>query len=217
MTALSTYGQSSRWSFTLYGGAPFNLPLPLSIRQMDHPTLRLSARYRSEPFRSPYYWVWRIARWNNNCAWEFEAVHHKLFLENPPDEVQWFAISHGYNILLINRAFRKSILGIQRMVLRFGLGWVLSHPETEVRSLVLSGDGGLANTGYYLTGPVLNMALAKRYYLSKSFFLSGEIKCNPSVSNIPIRQGSATLYNIHVALVFGIGMDLRAASEATDN
>jgi hypothetical protein len=41
-----------------------------------------------------------------NTDWAIEYLHHKLYLSNPPAEVQSFAISHGYNLFAVNRGFR---------------------------------------------------------------------------------------------------------------
>ncbi|MBI4647410.1 MAG: hypothetical protein HY738_12690, partial [Bacteroidia bacterium] len=65
------------WSFELFGGVPYNVPLPLIIKQNGYDDIRITAKYFSEPFISPYYWVWRFNRQNNGHGWEFEAVHHK--------------------------------------------------------------------------------------------------------------------------------------------
>ena len=69
-----TQAQDTAWSIEFSGGIPYNFPSPLVIEQQGEPTLRLTARYSSEPFRSPIYYVWRIGRWKDGRAWEFESV-----------------------------------------------------------------------------------------------------------------------------------------------
>jgi len=199
--------QKANWSVELHGGVPYNIPASLMIKQKNEETLRFNARYSSEPMNSPYYWVWRISRWQNKKAWEFEAIHHKLFLDNKTPEIQGFSISHGYNILTINRAFKKRLFKKHDYILRFGAGLVLPHPENKVRNKELNPDGGLADLGYYFTGPVLNISVSKRFYMSDCLFVNTEIKFNPSVSRVPIEDGHARGWNFPLAFAIGLGFD----------
>jgi hypothetical protein len=200
--------QDSYWSFEFSGGLPYNFTTPLTIQQANEPTLRINARYRSEPFRSPIYYLWRIGRWQDKRAWELEFVHHKLFLENRPPEVQEFSISHGLNMVLVNRAFEKQLLQKYPFILRLGAGIILAHPENTVRGQSLDQEGGLFGWGYYISGPVLNVSLAKRFYLLEKLYINTEFKFNPSVSWVPVANGQATVWNLPVAIAFGMGFDL---------
>ena len=200
--------QDSFWSFEIHGGIPYNIPSSLVIKQDNEPDIRLSARYRSEPFVSPGYYLLRAGRWKEGSAWEVEFVHHKLFLDNMPAEVQEFSISHGYNILTFNRAFDKVLFQNFNYVLRLGAGMVISHPETTVRDLSFDQDGGLFGAGYYITGPVLNITMAKRFYLVGGLFINAEAKFNPSVSWVPIENGQAIVWNMPLTFAFGMGVDL---------
>jgi hypothetical protein len=205
-----TQAQDTAWSIEFSGGIPYNFPSPLVIEQQGEPTLRLTARYSSEPFRSPIYYVWRIGRWKDGRAWEFEFVHHKLYLDNKPPEITNFSISHGYNMALINRTFKKRMFQKFDYHLRLGAGAVLSHVENTVRGQTFPEDGGLFGWGYYITGPVLNVAVAKRFYLARPLYINTEVKFNPSVSWVPIQNGQAVVWNFPVAFAFGLGIDLAA-------
>ena len=206
ISALSI-AQKATWSFELHGGVLYNIPASLIIKQKNEETLRFNAQYSSEPMNSPYYWVWRISRWQNNRSWEFEAIHHKLYLDNIPPEIQEFSISHGYNLLTINRSFKKLLFQKHSYILRLGAGAVLSHPENKIRDKELYPHGGLFELGYYFTGPVLNISAAKRFYIINRLFVNTEIKFNPSVSWVPIEDGHSRVWNLPVAFVFGLGID----------
>lgn len=199
--------QTGRWSFEIHGGLPYNIPAPLIIKQKNEETLRFNARYSSEPMIAPYYWVLRISRFQNNKSWEFEAIHHKLYLDNKPPEIQQFSISHGYNILVINRSFNKLAFQKHSFILRLGAGVVLSHPENKIRNKSLYQNGGVFDLGYYFTGPVLNISVAKRFYITNRLFVNTEIKFNPSVSWVPIVDGQAIVWNLPVTFIFGLGVD----------
>lgn len=200
--------QESYWSLEIHGGIPYNIPAPLVVKQDNEPTIRLNARYSSEPFRSPGYYILRGGRWKDGRSWEIEFVHHKLYLDNKPPEIQEFSISHGYNILTFNRAFTKVLFGNFDYLLRLGAGVVISHPETTIRNQAYVQDSGLFGAGYYFTGPVLNIALSKRFYLFDPLFINTELKFNPSVSWIPVEGGQAIVWNLPLTFAFGMGVDL---------
>jgi len=199
--------QSANWSFELHGGVPYNIPAPLIIKQNNEETLRFNARFRSEPLISPYYWVLRISRFKNNKSWELEAIHHKLFLDNKPPEIQDFTISHGYNILTINRSFNKLAFKKHAYILRLGAGLVLAHPENTIRNQELNQQKGIFGWGYYIGGAVFNIAVAKRFYFTDRLFVNSEFKFNPSVSKVPIVNGHAIVWNFPVAFALGLGVD----------
>lgn len=61
--------------------------MPLTITQNSYPNINITAKYYTEPFTSPYYWVIKLALITGNKAWGFEAVHHKHYLKNKPNNV----------------------------------------------------------------------------------------------------------------------------------
>ena len=201
----TTYAQS-RWSFELHGGEVYNVPMPLRIKQQGYPDLKLSARYHTEALTLPVYWDWRFSRWHDNKSWEFEAIHHKLYLENTTPEIQKFNISHGFNMLMINRGFDR-----KKFHYRFGAGIVLAHPESNIRGKEFGNTNDDWDMGYYLSGPVLNFALGKPIRLGSRFYLNAEAKTTFAFSHIKIAEGHANVYNLAFHLVIGIGGDLTKA------
>lgn len=208
--------QNPKWSFELQGGVPYNIPMPLTIKQNNEPTIRLNARYSSEPFVSPGYYNWRLGHWKNGKSWEFEFIHHKLYLDNKPPEVQEFSISHGYNIVVVNRAFEKMAFEKIPFIIRIGAGVVLAHPEITVRGEALSQDGGLFGWGYYISGPVLNIVVAKRFYIIEQWFVNTELKFNPSYARVPVAGGHAKFWNMPITFAFGMGIDFLGKDRSAD-
>lgn len=197
-----SYAQS-RWSFELHGGEVYNIPMPLQIKQQGYPNIKLTARYHSESLILPVYWDWRFARWQNNRSWEFEAIHHKLYLENTSAEVQKFNISHGFNLIMVNRGFEKKTFRY-----RAGAGIVLAHPESNIRGKEFGNTGNDWGMGYYLSGPVLNLAICKPIRLGRRFYINAEAKTTFAYSHIKIAEGNANVYNLAFHLILGIGVDL---------
>ncbi len=183
-------------------GIPFNLPVPLTIRQSGESTLHLTAEYDSHPFEIPIFWDWRIGYWSGSTGWELEAIHHKIFLRNMPPEVEQFDISHGLNLVVINRCFIKN-----KFIFKFGAGISLTHPENVVRNKKLNEQRGIFDWGYYISGPAILFSAGKRLYLIEKIFLSVEAKIGLSYSYIPIADGTADVCNIAAMITFGIGTD----------
>jgi hypothetical protein len=202
-SAVPAQSQETRWSFEGFLGSAYNFPSPLWINQLDQDEVYVWARYDTRPlFDSPYY-AWRISRWKETRAWEFELVHHKIYLSNEPDEVDDFNVSHGYNLLTLNRAWDYS-----RFILRFGTGLVISHPETEIRGRKFSQDQGLFGKGFYISGPTIQFAAGKRFYLWRKLFFALEAKITASYALIPIEGGTAHVPNAALHGLFGIGFDI---------
>lgn len=205
--SLVSKGQNAEWAFDIHGGLPWNIPVPMTVYQENQPEIYLNARFRTDPFSAPFFWLWRISRSNGSCSWEFEAVHHKLYLENPTDEIQSFSISHGYNMLIVNRGIQISFFDSFDFLLRTGAGIILAHPENRIREKKLDENLGWMNTGYYVSGPVLNISAGKLFHPVGPIRLNIEFRCNPSWSVVPVADGYARLWNLPLMLVFGTGVD----------
>jgi len=193
-------GEEPEWSVRLSFGFVFNFPTPLHIEQEGEPDIDLTARYQGRSFDKPLYYAFRVARWSGGKAWEVELVHQKLHLENKPPEVERFHISHGYNLLLVSRAWET-----RGFVFRVGGGGVITHPETTVRGKSIEPGEGLFDRGYYLSGGSLQAAAEKRADLGRGLFGALEGKLTASYARIPIEDGHADVPNLAVHGLAGLG------------
>jgi hypothetical protein len=192
----------SHWSLELHGGAVYNVPMPLSITQQGYPDIKLTARYTTEPFTLPIYYQARISRWEEGKSWELEMIHHKLFLDNITLEVPKFNISHGFNFFFVNRGIQ-----VKSFHYRAGAGIVVTHPESIVRGREFGSSTDDNDWGYFLSGPALQVAVSKPFYVGEKFFLQAEAKTTVAYGSVKIAQGKADVYNIAIHLLLGVGMD----------
>lgn len=204
----STVQAKRSYSFELFLGEQFNIPTPLTIKQKGAETIKVNwARYESDAwtgFNSPYY-AWRIGLWENDRAWELELVHEKIILKNKPEDVQHFEISHGYNLITINRAWR--LPEYHDLIWRLGAGIVLTHPETTVRGK-RKGYGDDFPKGFYISGPTAQLVIGKRFYLWKGLFGVLEAKFTASyATHVPIANGHAEVPNAAIHGLFGVGYE----------
>ncbi len=191
----------SGYTFELFGGAAYNVPAHLKITQSGERDISLTARYETHAFDSPFYWALRAGRRSGDAAWELELVHDKLYLDNKPSEVQDFAMTHGFNLLTVNRAWER-----YGLLWRLGAGVVVSHPESTVRGRVHEESGGISG-GYHLSGPTAQAAAQKRFPIGKGFFGTIESKLTASWFRIPVQDGHAEGWNFAVHGLFGLGYD----------
>jgi hypothetical protein len=145
----------------------------------------------------------RFSRWQNHQAWEIELIHHKLYLENTTPEVQKFNISHGFNMLMLNRGFDRG-----KFRYRAGAGLVLTHPESKIRGKEFGNTTDDWDMGYYLSGPVVNLAISKPIRLSNRFFIDAEAKTTFAYGSVQVAEGRADVYNLAFHLLLGVGYDL---------
>lgn len=189
----------AEWVVQVSTGSAYSFNTPLKIEQDGEPDLDIDAEYETRAWSTmaPYYNI-KVAKWTGNHAWEFETLHHKLYLSNKPDEVDSFAISHGYNLNTINYA-----INWKDMIFRVGAGIVMTHPETKVRGKRNEDDGGF--NGFYLSGVTGQVAVEKRFDLTEHWFFSIEGKLTGSYAEIPISDGDATVPNAALHGLFGVG------------
>lgn len=192
----------ARWSFELHGGEVYNVPMPLTIRQQGYPDLKLTARYASESLILPVYVDSRLIRCQDGKSWELDFLHHKLYLKNNTPEIQQFSISHGFNMIMVNRGFDRKTFQY-----RAGAGFVLTHPESEIRGKQFGDATNDWDMGYFVSGPVVNLSAGKHFRIANRFYLNAEAKTTLAYVNVKVAGGNADVYNIAFHLILGVGYD----------
>ena len=181
------------FSLDLMAGSAYNFPTPLTVRQAGYPDINLTADYATEPF-GPYtpYYAWRVSLWDKNEAWEFEQVHHRLFLTNLPPEIQLFAIHFGYNFFLLGHAWKHG-----DFTFHADAGILITNPQNTVRGQVLQTLGtGLFDAGYNFSGVGAQVAVSRDFYFAKNFFLILDLGLMAGWATVPVSSGSADVPNI---------------------
>lgn len=200
---LASPAHCASWTFETLFGSAVNLPTPLSVSQRGHGDVYLYAEYHTRGLEEPLYYCVRASRWDRERAWELEFLHHKLYLKNPPAEIRDFSVSHGFNILSLNRAWRE-----RWGVWRLGAGAVMAHPESEVRGRMLDGGGGHLGGGYSIAGPLVQAAAGKEFPFAKRFKAVFELKLTAAYLRLRVADGHADLTNLAAHVLFGVGFDL---------
>ena len=203
--ALAARPAAAQWTIEAFGGSSVSLPTPLTFHQGGLPDISLTAHYETRAWHSAPYYAWRIGHWRGNSAWMFEFIHHKVYLEDPPAGVQHFEVSHGYNLFVITRAWRKG----RHTILTLGAGPIIGHPESEVRGRKFPEDGrGIFSDGYFFGGGTVVGGLGQWHSLTKDVFVSAETKLSASYARLPIQDGHAVVPNVAAHFHLGVGLEL---------
>ena len=124
--------------------------------------IHLDGDYETRGLEGPLHYAWRIARWSDGRAWELQLLHHKLYLRNPPAGVESLSISHGFNIITVNRAFE-----IDHWRVRVGAGPVVAHPEARIGGSTYDGP-------YELGGAAALLGIGRWAELSSHWSIGAE-------------------------------------------
>lgn len=185
------------------GGSALNLPASLTVHQRGFPDIRVSgARYETRAFGKNPYAVWRVGLWDGDRGWEVEHIHHRLFLTNPPPEIQVFAIHFGYNYFLCGRAWKHS-----GWIYRAAAGPIVTNPENTVRGRKFHKEPGFLDTGNFFSGIGTRAGVARNVPLTEHLFLVGEGAFTAGFAwSVPVVDGSANVPNFAVHGHLGVGI-----------
>jgi hypothetical protein len=197
----SAAAPAAEWSIHAAVGFPLDLPLPVTIRQRDEASVRFRARRETRPFEAPWYYDLRASRRSGGGEWSVDLLHHKLYVTNPPPEVQRFGVSHGYNLLLASHA-REIGRGVWA---RVGAGLVIAHPETTVRGRTHEGGGPLGG-GYHPAGPTVAVGAERRFAPAGPLLLTVQGLATASWARVPVADGHATVPDVALHVLGGVGL-----------
>lgn len=186
--------------FEVLSGVVYNFPSRLIIHQEGYETIRMTARYRSEPFRLPPYYDFRLSLWKaDSSAWGLKFTHHKLILDNPGGVIHHFEITHGYNIFSLTRLWKR-----RGFIFNVSMGAIVANPQSTIRGLYFQG-GGLFNNGYYLSGAVGEAAIGRNLKIIRDWYLTGEIRATAAWARVKVHSGYADVPNTAIHFLIGTG------------
>jgi hypothetical protein len=191
-----------RFRAEIFGGSAWSIPTTLTIDQSGEERLSFRAHWETRPFEDAPYYAVRVALWGGRRGWELQLLHHKIYLTNPPPEIDYFEVSHGWNILTIQRAIRGRLLDW-----RAGAGAVITHTEGRIRGREVDPGGGIFG-GYHLSGAGALVGAGKSFSFSRRFFATAEGQLTFSAARIPIRTGHVRTANVAFHVLFGLGFGI---------
>ena len=186
-----------RFRAQFFGGTSWSVPSTLAVDQSGLSRLEFRARWETRPLEDAPYYAARVALWSGRRGWELQLLHHKIYLTNETAEVERFEVSHGWNLITLQRADRG-----RAVEWRAGAGAVVAHTEGRIR-------GRDVDTGaYQLSGAGALVGAGKSFAISRRFFASAEAQVTLSWARVPIQTGHARTVNAAFHVLFGFGFGL---------
>ena len=200
----SAAGAQVAWRIEGALGAGHSFGSTLKIEQSGAPPIEIDAAWEGRSFESPLYYAWRVSRDSGPRAWAVRFIHLKAYLENTTPEVERFSVSHGYNLLTLERGFER-----KGFWLWIGAGIVIGHPESTVRGLTRTeNEGGPFGGGYVIRGPTLAVAASRRLAFGGRVGFVAEGRFAWSRARVPIAEGEASVPNTSVHALLGLELRL---------
>lgn len=189
-----------RFRAEIFGGTAWSAPTTLTIDQSGEQRLSFRAHWETRPLDESPYYAARIGLWSGRRGWELQLLHHKIYLTNGPPEVERFEVSHGWNLVTIQRASRGRALDW-----RLGAGAVIGYPEGRIRGVPANSEDGIFGSGYHLSGAGALAGAGKTFTVTRRFFASTEGQLTYSWARVPIARGHARTANVAVHVLLGLG------------
>lgn len=163
----------AQWHLGAYVGAATTQPAAITVRNGGTPARLDNVSFRSESFKAPIYYGYRVGRdiGGRGLGLEGELIHLKVIAKpaalGPP--VEAFAMTHGMNFLLANLVWtgggeRQRVRGVARA----GVGPTLPHAESRV--------AGRSAERYEWGGIGVQVAPGVAIRLARSLSLTAEYK-----------------------------------------
>lgn len=189
------------WSFEARLGAPWIPDRRVTITQAGAADLDFDARFDGAAGSTPYHYDVRVSRLRGDAGWALGFLHSKLVLADGPPEVTDLQMTHGYNLLTVQRLWLR-----RGWTLMAGAGVALAHAESTVRGEVFPQDRGLFGWGYHAVAPVATAGVGRQVALGARGFLSGEARLSWSRARVPVAGGQARFTDIEGHLLAGVGV-----------
>lgn len=180
-------------------GSSVSAPSPLSISQRGQPDLDFTAHWATRPWLDTWYYAGRIGLWKGDRGWLFDFIHHKMYLNNNPPDVQKFRITNGMNMFVLSRGFRRG-----KLTYAVGAGPVITYPINRVRGEKLESGRGFLG-GYFLSGGTITGSVTRRFPLTAGFFLSLDSRVSATYVRVPVADGHASVPNLALHVHAGLG------------
>ncbi|RXJ74231.1 hypothetical protein CS022_03965 [Veronia nyctiphanis] len=183
------------WEVSLGLGYVHNAKEKIEIEREGKSNIIFSdAKFKSTALEVPIYYSLKAGRWDNSSAFEVEFIHNKLFIapENLSHGVNHFEISHGFNLVYVNYAVEMN-----NWIARGGVGPVIASPTISI-------DGVESSEDYQLAGITTQFGLERELLAVDSFSLGVEGKVSYSYTKLDLDDGSVTVPNTALHLLFNL-------------
>ncbi len=195
----------AQWRLDGWFGDAWSARTPLTFRQEGEADIRVTPDWSTRPFTPTWYYGARIARMSGATGWGMEFVHHKLYLDNPPEPlVKRFWVTNGVNIILAQR-----ILPLGKQELSVGVGPTWGVPRSTVRDETYSFTLGKEGGRYDFAGWTGQIGITRRMRLGPHVYGVLGVKGTVSTLDLPIARGRAETTNLALHVNYGLSLQTK--------
>lgn len=211
----------AEWHIDFGFGNAWNAKQNLIIYQGNHPDFHIQdVTLETHGGTPPLYYSLKVAKWENNSAWEIEHTHHKVYLDNSSSydsRLYRFEITDGYNLFMLNRV---KPMKWENTYYRLGVGTVIAHPDihfddnsdgVEDRTNFQRGDGAFPaiwKDGYRWGGYAIQAAIQKSFPINDKNRISIEGKLVNGAIYLSVDDGHVYVPNNSIHFVVSYGYTL---------
>ena len=76
----------AHWAFDVLIGDAYNFDSRTRVRHVSVGRVSIDGEFETRGLEGPLHYAWRVARWEDDKAWELQLLHHKLYLQDPPTQ-----------------------------------------------------------------------------------------------------------------------------------
>jgi hypothetical protein len=202
ISLLATTELQAQWRLEGWFGSAINARSDITFEQEGQPDIVVNGEWSTRPWRPTWYYAVRVARWSGNAGWAFEAMHHKIYLDNPPaPEVTRFRITNGVNHLLVERLWRSGAFEFG-----VGAGPTFVVPVSTVRGQPYAKVSGTLGSRYEFGGFTGYATVSHRFQIIPRTYGSLALKTTVSPLSARIAGGEARTTNFALHLQYGISL-----------
>lgn len=199
LISINSYAQNSNtWNIELFTGDAYNLPSKVTVRQNGYEEASKTAKWSTRPMEPAPYYSLRLSYWEDGKSIELEMLHHKIHMENTDEIFNQYDSTFGFNFFLLNRGWNI----YQGVILRLGLGPVVSHPVNTIRGQRYSSD-----VVYNIVGFGGQGAIQFKQDINEDIYFTQEFKLTYGNAEIPIENGTSFVSNTAFHGLVGLGMN----------
>jgi hypothetical protein len=195
----------AQWRIDAWLGDAWSAPTNVTFVQAGEPDISATGHWSTQPFAPTWYYGGRISSWKGNSGWGFEYLHHKIYMDNPPPQVEFFRVTNGVNLFLPERLWRR-----HGWEFNVGAGPVMVVPVSKVRGLEYDNANGIFDSRYEFGGGAIAAGISRRLRLLP--FTFGEVAIQGSAAYVRGRivNGHATTMNYALHIQYGLSVQTKS-------
>lgn len=196
---------AAQWRVAGWLGDAAQLPTPVTFSQVGTPDISATGHWSTRPWAPTWYYGGEISHWTGHTGWGLTYMHHKMYMDNPPPDVQYFRVTNGVNFILAERLWAT-----HGWEFGAGAGPVLTVPVSSIRGAVYDNAHGIFHSVYELGGVGASAGVTRRLRLLPFTYGLLSIKATAAYLHVNIADGHAVTTDFALHVQYGLSLQSRS-------